>query len=217
MAFIRLRSLASLLATLLAVPFPSAAIETPLSDTAVREAFFLGQHHDLRCLDAYTQMLPVPAKGPHIAAVTFLTPYAQIVQQSITRIENYSAQQAEADHHNVSESVQLTVLINLTPSYSAVISPGDASHPDIKPVFRPYDFWKGFGVAVFDGEQPRTPSEFHGHANAGCGSRGPCSLTGATLELTFPAASFASDTVVVRIVPPEGDPVIVKFNIASLR
>jgi hypothetical protein len=208
---------ASLLTALLAVSLPSAAFDTPLSDTAVREAYFLGQRHELRSLERYTQLLPVPSKGPHIAAVTLLTPYAQIVQQSSTRIGNYSAQQAEADHRSVSESVQLSVLINLTPSYGAVISPGDTSRPDIKPVFRPYDFWKDFSVAVFDGDHPRSPSEFHGHANAQCGSRGPCSLTGATLEFTFPATFFTSNTAVIRVVPPEGDPVTVEFDLASLR
>jgi hypothetical protein len=217
MVLTRLRSLACLLAALLAFPFPSGAFDTPLSDTAVREAYFMGQRHDLRCLEAYTKSLPVPAKGPHIAAVTFLTPFAQVVQQTSTRVENYSAQQAQADHRDVAESVQLIVLINLTPSYGPVISPGDASRPDIKPVFRPYDFWKDFSVTVFDGDQPRHLSEFHGRANFGCVRQGNCTLTGATLEFTFLAASFASDIAVVQIVPPEGDPVIVKFNLASLR
>jgi len=188
-----------------------------LSDTAVREAYFLGQRHDLRCLDAYTKSLPLPAKGPHVAAVTFLTPFAQVVQRISNSVENYSAQQAQADHRKVAESVQVVVLINLTPSSGPVVSPGDASSPDIKPVFRPYDFWKDFSVAVFDGDQPRQPSGFHGHAGSSCGQRGPCSLIGATLEFTFPAASFASDTAVIRIAPPEGDPVTADFSLASLR
>lgn len=217
MALTRLRGASCVLAAVLAFPLPSSAFETPLSDTAVREAYFLGQRHDLRCLEAYTKSLPLPAKGPHVAAVTFLTPFAQLVQRTSNRVENYSAQQAQADHRHVAESVHLILLINLTSSYGQVISPGDVSHPDIKPVFRPYDFWKDFSVAVFDGDQPRHPSEFHGHANSSCGPRGPCSLIGATLEFTFSAASFASDTAVIQIAPPEGDPVTVEFSLTSLR
>ena len=217
MALARLRGASCVLAAVLAFPLTSIAFETPLSDTAVREAYFLGQRHDLRCLEAYTKSLPLPAKGPHVAAVTFLTPFAQLVQRTSNRVENYSAQQAQADHRHVAESVHLILLINLTPSYGPVISPGDVSHPDIKPVFRPYDFWKDFSVAAFDGDQPRHPSEFHGHANSSCGPRGRCSLTGATLEFTFPAASFASDTAVIQIAPPEGDPVTAEFSLTSLR
>jgi hypothetical protein len=50
----------AILAVLLLIPLNSSAFDTPLSDTAVREAYFLGQHHDLRCLEAYTRVLPVP-------------------------------------------------------------------------------------------------------------------------------------------------------------
>jgi hypothetical protein len=45
--------------------------------------------------------------------VTFLTPFAQVVQQTSTRVGNYSAQQAQIDHRGVTESVKLVILINL--------------------------------------------------------------------------------------------------------
>ena len=46
MAPTRLRLLSSLLAGALLVPSSSTAFDSPLSDTAVREAYFLGQRHD---------------------------------------------------------------------------------------------------------------------------------------------------------------------------
>jgi hypothetical protein len=217
MALSQPRFLSCLLSAVLVFPLSSAAFDTPLSDTAVREAYFLARRHDLRFLDAYTKSPPVVTKGPRIAAVTFLTPFAQLVQQISNRVEDYSAQQAQADHLHAAESVQLTVLINLATSYGPLISPGDVSRPDIKPVFRPSVFWKDFRVAVFDGDQPRQPSEFHGRANFSCGTRGPCSLMGATLEFTFPAASFVSDAATIQIVPPEGDEVTVSFDLSALR
>jgi hypothetical protein len=54
-------SLAVALVALLAVP--SFAFDTPLSDQAVREAYFLGQRHDdsmAKLLNRYTQSLPAP-------------------------------------------------------------------------------------------------------------------------------------------------------------
>ena len=69
MAFTRLRSLASLLAALLAFPFPASTFDTPLSDTAVREAYFLGQRRDetmSRFLEKYTMYLTPQKSGPHI-------------------------------------------------------------------------------------------------------------------------------------------------------
>jgi hypothetical protein len=72
--------------------------------------------------------------------VTFLTPFAQVVQQTSTRVGNYSAQQAQIDHRGVTESVKLVILINLTSSYGAVILPGDASNPSTKPILGPHNF-----------------------------------------------------------------------------
>ena len=46
MPLARLRSLSCLLTAVLVFPLSSAAFETPLSDTAVREAYFIGQRHD---------------------------------------------------------------------------------------------------------------------------------------------------------------------------
>ena len=213
----RLRLNALAFASILILVPSSNAFDTPLSDTAVREAYFLGQRHDLRCLRTYTKVLPAPQRGPHIAMVTFLTPFAQVVQQTSARIGNYSAQQAQIDHRGVTESVKLVILVNLTPSYSAVILPGDPSNPDNKPVLRSHDFWKDLHVTILDGDTARKPSVFLGHSNSSCGRRGPCALTGATLELTFPAESFVSDRAVIWITPPEIDPVVVEFDLTSLR
>jgi len=64
---------------------PAVAFDTPLSDQAVREAYFLGQRHDetmANLLNKYTKFLPPPKAGPDIASITFLTPFALLVQQS---------------------------------------------------------------------------------------------------------------------------------------
>src|ERR1700739_1795253 len=48
---------------------PALAFQSPLSDEAVRAAYFLGQRHDesmARALSRYTQFLPPPETGPHI-------------------------------------------------------------------------------------------------------------------------------------------------------
>src|SRR5215469_11464065 len=73
-----------LAASLLLAPF-SSAFESPLSDHEVREAYFLGQRHDetmARLLNGYTRFLPAPSTGPYIYAITFLTPFALLVQHS---------------------------------------------------------------------------------------------------------------------------------------
>ena len=80
---------------------PSSTFETPLSDTSVREAYFLGQRggDTLNQFLAHYALFPVKLKtGPHIQAISFLTPYALIAQLSGERIGTYSAPQAQVDH-----------------------------------------------------------------------------------------------------------------------
>jgi hypothetical protein len=201
------------------VTLPASAFDVSLSDEAVREAYFLGQRHDASFLNNYIKFLPLPRTGPHISSVTFLTPFAQFAQFSSNYVGNYSAQQARLDHLGQKEIVEITVEIQLTLSYGAFISSPSSSRSSSPSVLTPRssEFWKDFHVQIYDGDQPLSPSDFHGHANYSCGRRGPCVMTGATLKLEFPADAFTSDATTVHIDPPEGDPVSVDFDLIRLR
>jgi hypothetical protein len=94
------RSITSVFVAALLLAPSLFAFDSPLSDQAVREAYFLGQRHDesmATLLNKYTKLLPPPDAGPHISSVTFLTPFALLVQQASQRV-NYSAQQAAKEH-----------------------------------------------------------------------------------------------------------------------
>jgi len=98
------------------LPVPAAAYDTPLSDQAVREAYFLGKRGGesvARLLSSYTK-LPAPAAtghhGPHVFSVSFLTPFALIAQYS-GRQSDYSAQQAQRDHDLDKEVVSIDIQI----------------------------------------------------------------------------------------------------------
>ena len=201
------------------VTLPASAFDVPLSDEAVREAYFLGQRHDASFLSNYIKFLPLPRTGPHISSVTFLTPFAQFAQFSSNYVGNYSAQQARLDHLGQKEIVEITVEIQLTLSYGAFISSPSSSRSSSPSVLTPRssEFWKDFHVQIYDGDQPLSPSDFHGHANYSCGRRGPCVMTGATLKFEFPADAFTSGSTTVHIDPPEGDPVSVDFDLIRLR
>ncbi len=90
------RSFLALFTSALLLSTPAFAFDTSLSDQAVREAYFLGQRRDdsmAAFLNKYTKLLPAPKSGAHINSITFLTPFALLVQYS-SRQPNYSAQQA---------------------------------------------------------------------------------------------------------------------------
>jgi hypothetical protein len=200
----------------------ASAYQWPLSDEAVRDAYFIGQRHDgtyPRILDKYIKRLPPPKSGPDISSVTFLTPYIQAVEYSDSVIGNYSAQQALQDHRGRDEFVEILVDIQLTDSYGPLIAPPDTTRARSATslVSRSYDFWQNFRVEIYDGAEPLGPAEVHGHANQNCGQHGDCILTGATIELDFPAEAFDSDCAYVVVTPPEGDQVSTKFDLLSFR
>lgn len=211
----------SILAAALLLSPATFAFDTPLSEQAVREAYFLGQRRDeamATFLNKYTKLLPPPDSGPHIYSVTFLTPFALLVQYS-SRQSDYSAQQAEKDHRGDDEIVVVTVEILLTPSYGALIPKptGSRSGSPIGYQLRSSDFWKDFNIQVFDGEKELIENSLTGEPNYRCVYEGGCMLTGATVRLELPAKLFASDSATIQINPPEGDQVAVDFDHASLR
>jgi hypothetical protein len=216
------RVLASFLVAL-CVSLPAFPINTPLSDESIREAYFLGQRHDgtfPSILAKYIKNLPPPKSGPYISSVTFLTPFIQLVEYSDGYIGNYSAQQAALNHRGQAESVRIVVEIRLTSTYGAYLATEPNSRSSSPPVLvpRPHDFWRDFQVEISDSGRPLSPSDFHGRANYNCGRHGyPCYLAGATLEFDLPADAFTSGTATIEVLPPEGDPVSVDFDLTRLR
>lgn len=189
MALTRLPWASGLLAVTLAFSPQAFALDTPLSDTAIREAYFMGQRHDetfAKFLDKYYKHLAPPKSGPYISSVAMLTPFAQAVLSSNQHIGSYSAQQAEIDHRNQREIVYCAVEIQLTGPYPPFIPDPPwiswGSQPNL--VLRPWNFWQDFQVHFLDGPQELRPLISSGHPNYLC-SDGGCILTGATLEYEF--------------------------------
>lgn len=213
----RLRLLSSLAAVVLLFPPSSSAFDTPLSDTAVREAYFLGQRRDeayATFMDKYSRHLAVPPEGPYVSTVSFLTPFALVVQNSAQRSMNYSAQQAQIEHRNRPEIVRVIIDIQLTGSYAAIYP-----SPDIPGglVQRLGDFWKDFRIQVVSGDTALRALSYEGHPHYSCGGEGACMLSGATVQLEFPADKFTDSDAIVHIEPPDGDDVDVDFSLSDFR
>jgi hypothetical protein len=216
------RAVTAFVAVALLATQPVFAFDSPLSEEAIRQAYFLGQRRDdtmTRALDKYTYYLDPPEAGPHIASVTFFTPFALAVQSSSQHSSGYSAQQAQIDHRAQKETVKIIVAILLTKTYSSVIPRPTSTRSNSPTGFapRPYDFWKDFDVQTTVDEKTVRPFTSTGHPNVQCSEDGGCNLTGATIELEFLAESFTSSSASVLIAPPEGDPVQVDFDLSSLR
>src|SRR5260370_13890084 len=163
-----MRNIALLIACLFwvfCVSLPASPFYTPLSDQAIREAYFLGQRHDgtyPSILGKYIKNLPSPKSGPYISSVTFLTPFIQLVEYSDEYIGNYSAQKALRDHRVQEEFVLIFVEIQLTDSSVRLILPPPKWLSPFPQAFvpRPTDFWRDFQAQIHDGRKLLTPSTF---------------------------------------------------------
>jgi len=179
------------------------AYDTPLSEQAVREAYFLGQRRDesmYAFLNKYTKLLPPPKTGPHIAAVSFFTPFALLVQYS-SRQSDYSAQRAALDHKAHDEIVEIQVEIQLTPSYGAIIAVTTHSLSGSTTTIqqRSPEFWRAFKYRISDGDEEMTTEDISGEPQYQC-SEGGCALTGAIVYIQFPATAFKSGSAAVEVI-----------------
>jgi hypothetical protein len=221
MALTWLRGASCVLAALLVAPIPSSAFDTSLSDTAVREAYFLGQRHDEtidRFLDKYTAHLPPPKEGPYIDTVSFLSPFAQAVLNSSRHFNGYSAQQAQLDRRGQIETVKVVIDVLLTDSYGSYLAPPTGSNTPYAfgLVSRPVDFWKDFQMQFFNGKKSLRPLISSGQPKLQCGKYG-CTLVGATLEFEFLAETFPAQSTTVQIDPPVGQRVVVDYDLSYVR
>jgi hypothetical protein len=213
----------SLLLTALLSSPASFAFQSPLSDEAVREAYFLGQRQDgslPRLLDKYSKNLPAPKSGPYIHSIRFLTPFAKLVQYSDAFVGNYSAQQAALDHRGAQETVEISIEILLTDSYGPIIADPVSPRSDRPQTYqlRSHDFWKDFRAEVLEGDEPVEMLNFTGEPTLVCPHYGTtCNLVGATLYLEFPATAFVTDSATVQVIPPAGAEVSVDFDLRALR
>src|SRR5258708_20011932 len=103
-----MRIFTSLLLSLCLTFLSGAAFDSPLSDSAIREAYFLGQRHDDKTrvtLELYSRRLPVPAKGPHVAEIVLYTPYPQIVPQTSEKMISSSPHHAAQGFPNHKDTI----------------------------------------------------------------------------------------------------------------
>ena len=217
------RFLASFFAAAVLLAPSSFAIDMPLSDEAIREAYFLGQRNNevtQQFLEKYRQHFPAPESGPWISTVELFTPYAEAVELSRQRTMGYSAQDATQDYHKLGDTLRVTIIIDFTPTYGELIENDAKSRSDATKgyAFRSRDFWRDFSYRLFDGDTEIAPLDLDGHANYVSSYPGGSNMTGATIVMTFDATKIQNlSDVAVVVDTPDGQQVVAPYDLASLR
>ncbi len=193
------------------------AFNAPLSDEAVREAYFLGQRRDDRTaqfLETYRRYFPVPKTGPHVFAVELLTPYAQAVEASSKHSAGYSAQQARQDYQARGDSLRVGVYVRYTSTYG----PGFPYSPNKVPGHT--GTWKDFQVRLaLNGETLESQSaRYEGtRMGTGGGKGGGSRPTGFIVWQEYDASNPTFTDATVEIDTPDGQHVVASLDLSRLR
>jgi hypothetical protein len=184
----------------LLVPQLGFAYDHPLTDEAVRDAYFLGQDLDRsnEFFAQYTQTLPVPDSGPQVAEIELLTPYAQVVDVSRSHPMGYSAQQAAADYKKRGDSIQVRVKVLFTPTYTGAD-----------------DFWRDVSVGLVQ-KKHMAATGVSGQLLYTSDPDGGSWVIGADVFVEFSVSGVESDSVDVEVVPPGGVGVRATFDLGRL-
>ena len=204
-------------AAALLVTSGSFALEVPLSDEAVREAYFLGQRRDDRtaeCLETYRKYFPAPKSGPHVFVVELFTPYAQAVEASTKHSIGYSAQQARLDYQARGDSLRVGVYVRYTGTYG----PGFPYSPNKVPgqtgTWKDFHVWLTLNGAPLESRSVRYEGTRMG---TGGGKSAGSRPTGFIVWQEYDVSNHASTDATVEIDTPDGQHVIASFDLSHLR
>jgi hypothetical protein len=187
----------------LLVAQPALAYDHPLTDEAVRDAYFLGQDADRAAdfLSKYVQTPPLPDNGPHVSRIELSTPYAQVVEVSQQHSVGYSAQDAAADYKKRGDTILVSVQIMFTPTYLS----------------NDENYWSTVPVGLVQKTHIAARS-VSGQAIYAVDHDGDSSwVIGANVYVVFGVKGVASDTLQVEVIPPGGAAVHATFDLSDLK
>jgi hypothetical protein len=196
------RNVVSALCAALMLAGALPAYDYPLTQEAVREAYFIGQRHDQSTRDLlakYVKRLP-PSKTPwQVTEVEVRTPYQQVVLRAQQAL-NYSAQRAWEDYRKSDPRV-IVRLYMLAP---------------VAKVLTDENEWRSFRYRV---EQTKeiAPLSVHGWPVYSVGNHGMSTVIGAEVHLELPLAEVSSAPLRVEVKFPSAQVASATFDLSRVR
>jgi hypothetical protein len=193
------------------LPVDAGAFDYPLSEEAVRDAYFLGQNVQKAApfLRQYIRRFPVAQKGPYVREIGLRTPYAEVVHHTFEHSLNYSAQRAQKDYVAQTPRIVVTVLIFFGRNYLSISQPKYGQEQSAQ---NREEFWREFPVIVTQ-EKPILPSKVTSRSLYGTYG----SLSGAEVTLEFDPEQFTSAATRVAVNTPSGQITETNFDLEVLR
>jgi len=180
-----------------------------LSEEDVREAYFFGQHHDLRVgkfFDAYEKPFRHAAHDPAVRAIGVRTPYSAAVLRSYKAGNTFSAQRAWQDYTERPQVFEVVVWIDVplaAAQQTYVLNSAGT-------------FLKMFAVKLSSQERivdPRKTLVIPQYLARGDSSV----LSGAEMHFEYDVQEVASAVASIQVTSQTGKIVAASFDLAALR
>lgn len=194
--------------------FRALALNSPLSSTAIREAYFLGNRNDEQTgefLAEYVRRLPQPKSGGYVQEIGVETPFAQIVGETRGKL-NYFAPDAVEEFQDKRLPFLVHVQIALTDTYSPIPPTSAPQYYQWVP-----DFWNDFKVYLIQDDEDIPAEQSRGGPIYSYGSGEIPMVTGAMIELLYNPEKIDSEPTKVVVITPDGQTVEATFDLAKLR
>lgn len=204
----------SVLAAIAGLAVPTFALNYPLSSTAIRDAYFLGNHKDQLTADflaGYTHRLPAPRTGPYVDEIGIDTPFTEVVRRS-EQYANYNAPDAVEEFQHRPLTVCVHVDIALTPSYSPILGRAVTAFSEWVP-----DFWNDFKVKLLQGTRVIAAQRRRGGPFYAYGNTELPYIVGARIELDYDPAEMEAVATNIEVLTPDGQKVETTFDLGKLR
>jgi hypothetical protein len=190
------------------------ALSYPLSSTAIRDAYFLGNRNNQQTgefLAQYVHALPQPKTGPYVQEIGIDTPFSQIVWQTRGR-PNYFAPDAVEEFGGKRMPFLVHVTIALTDTYSPI-------PPTTAPEYYQWvpDFWNDFKVQLVQDDKEIPAEQARGGPIYSYGDEDIPMVTGAMIELLYNPEKIDAEPTQVVVTTPDGQTVETTFSLAKLR
>jgi hypothetical protein len=197
------------------IALPALAYQYPLSGSDIRNAYLLGYAKDLnttKFFAQYTRQFPTPDSGPHVAAITLKTPYAQVAEIGQSAV-NSDVQGAEEQFANEKFSLLVRVEVDLTATYPAPPTSNPANPDSLVP-----DFQNDFNIQLVQDEKKIDAQSTRVYLLTSQGISHTSQVSGAIIELRYDPEDVSPDaSVTVKVQTPDDQHLKATFDLSQLR
>jgi hypothetical protein len=205
---------------LMLIALPALAYQYPLSSIDIRDAFFIGNRNDdltAALFAKYSRTLPAPETGAHVAQIELDTPYLQIARRAKGAL-NYDSLDAVQEFQDKPMVFRVRVEFYFTATYM----PLPVTHTEGIPLETPSypDFWNDFKVRLIQDKEVRPKSTGGAAIFPMWGADGygpPPSPIGGRIDVDFDPTKIDTADATVEVLTPDGQDVVVPFDLSRLQ